>query len=414
MPTPQALTTNVAAAPMSAGRACLAGFVALVIAMGIGRFAFTPLLPLMQAASQLELSGGAWLASANYLGYFAGAGTVSLLGLNPKTLIRASVPLIALLTAAMGWTDHMAWWFALRFGAGVLSAWVLVGTSVWCLAELARSGHSALGGVLYAGVGSGISLAGMYCLLGAGLQLSAMTLWWHLGALAALLAVAVLLLVPAADAPERSATPVAAASGASADASPLAQHRLVIAYGCFGFGYILPATFLPAMARAVLDKPTFFGWAWPLFGLAAAASTWLASRYFSNASRIRLWVASQFLMAAGTALPALWPSALTVLLSATLVGGTFMVITMAGLQEARARASAQATRLLGQMTAAFAIGQIAGPIASALLGLGFAGAMDGIRVALVVATLVLVASALWLLRPEPRIFTQPKDFTRGR
>ena len=412
MPAPQALATNVAASSMSAGRACLAGFVALVIAMGIGRFAFTPLLPLMQAARQLDLTGGAWLASANYLGYFAGASTVALLGLNPKTLIRASVPLIALLTAAMSWTDQMAWWFALRFGAGVLSAWVLVGTSAWCLAELARNDRAVLGGVLYAGVGTGISLAGIYCLLGAGLQLSATTLWWQLGALAALLGVAVLLLVPAADAQEGSAAPVAA-SGASADSSPPAQLRLIIAYGCFGFGYILPATFLPAMARAVLDDPAFFGWAWPVFGLAAAVSTWLASRYFSNASRIQLWVASQFLMAAGTALPALWPSAATVLISATLVGGTFMVVTMAGLQEARARAGAQATRLLGKMTAAFAVGQIAGPIASALLGLGFAGAMDGIRVALVVATLVLVASALWLLRPEPQTFTQPKDFTRG-
>ena len=193
MPAPQAHATNAAAASMSAGRACLAGFVALVIAMGIGRFAFTPLLPLMQAASQLDLTGGAWLASANYLGYLAGAGTVSLLRLDPKTLICAGMPLIALLTAAMSWTDHMAWWFALRFVAGVLSAWVLVGTSAWCLAELARSGRPALGGVLYAGVGTGISLAGMYCLLGAGLQLSATTLWWHLGALAALLGAVVLL-----------------------------------------------------------------------------------------------------------------------------------------------------------------------------------------------------------------------------
>ena len=397
MPAPQALATT---ASPSAARVCLAGFVALVIAMGIGRFAFTPLLPLMQAASQLDLTGGAWLASANYLGYFAGASTVSRLALNPKTLIRASVLLIALATAAMSWTDHMAGWFVLRFVAGMLSAWVLVSTSAWCLAELARRGRPALGGVLYAGVGTGISLAGIYCLLGAGLQLSATTLWWHLGALAALLGVAVLVLVPAPGAQERPTAPAAAADR-SADSSPPAQRRLVIAYGCFGFGYILPATFLPAMARTVLDNPAFFGWAWPVFGLAAAASTLLASRYFSHAPRIRVWVVSQFLMAAGTALPAFWPSAATVLISATLVGGTFMVVTMAGLQEARARAGAHATRLLGQMTAAVAVGQIAGPLASALLGLGFAGAMDGIRAALVIATLVLVASALWLLRPGP-------------
>ncbi|HUG57058.1 MAG TPA: YbfB/YjiJ family MFS transporter, partial [Candidimonas sp.] len=47
----------------------LAGFIALAVAMGIGRFAFTPMLPMMQNDSGLGLAEGGWLASANYLGY---------------------------------------------------------------------------------------------------------------------------------------------------------------------------------------------------------------------------------------------------------------------------------------------------------------------------------------------------------
>ena len=51
----------------------LAGAVALAVAMGIGRFAFTPLLPMMLTDGVIDLPHASWLASANYLGYFIGA-----------------------------------------------------------------------------------------------------------------------------------------------------------------------------------------------------------------------------------------------------------------------------------------------------------------------------------------------------
>lgn len=387
----------------SAARIGLAGFLALVVAMGIGRFAFTPLLPLMQAAGQIDLHQGAWLATANYLGYWAGAVTVAALRIDPRTLIRAGVVLVAVVTAAMGLGNQMALWLALRFGAGVLSAWVLVGVSAWCLAALAQAGRAALSGALYAGVGTGIALAGVFCLAGDGLGIRAADLWWQLGAGAALLCVGIVWLVPPAGT-SVAAIPASAVAASSPSGARTAHRGIVVCYGCFGFGYILPATFLPALARAALENPALFGWSWPVFGAAAAASTLLAGRLFAKTSRVQLWAGCQFLMAAGTALPALWPSAASVLLSALLVGGTFMVVTMAGLQEARARAGANATPLLGRMTAAFALGQIAGPVSSALLAYRFPGtlegALDGIRAALLMAAAVLAASAWWLLRTQ--------------
>ena len=51
----------------------LAGLTALGVAMGIGRFAFTPILPMMQQDFAMSLGEGGWLASANYLGYLVGA-----------------------------------------------------------------------------------------------------------------------------------------------------------------------------------------------------------------------------------------------------------------------------------------------------------------------------------------------------
>ena len=51
----------------------VAGGIALAVAMGIGRFAFTPILPMMLHDGVVDLHAASWLASANYLGYLSGA-----------------------------------------------------------------------------------------------------------------------------------------------------------------------------------------------------------------------------------------------------------------------------------------------------------------------------------------------------
>lgn len=101
-------------------------------------------------------------------------------------------------------------------------------------------------------------------------------------------------------------------------------------------------------------------------------------------------------MGAGVLLPSLWLSGWTIAFSALLVGGTFMVVTLAGVQEIRARAQGNATRLVGSMTAAFAIGQIAGPVASSLLLQLWPA--HGLALALQLGAAALVASAAWLWR----------------
>jgi predicted MFS family arabinose efflux permease len=170
----------------------------------------------------------------------------------------------------------------------------------------------------------------------------------------------------------------------------------VLAYGAYGFGYIIPATFLPVMAREVVSDPAVFGWAWPVFGAAAALSTLgvaLFSGWTGNPGANRVaWIASHLVMALGVAAPVFWPGIGGIVLAALCVGGTFVVITMAGMQEARSVARAQASRLMAAMTAAFAAGQIAGPLSVSLL----VGAGGGFAAALLIACAVLLAGAALL------------------
>ena len=182
-------------------RIALAGLVALAVAMGIGRFAFTPIMPMMLHDGVVDLQHASWLASTNYLGYLVGALLCTFdpwlrrrLGLRKPAdgpaIVRHGLAATALLTLAMAlpWPST---WPTLRFAAGVVSAYVLLHSSGWCLAQLAARGAPSLGGVMFAGPGAGIVVSG---LLGGAMvawQWRASTAWIAFGLLAALLTAAV-------------------------------------------------------------------------------------------------------------------------------------------------------------------------------------------------------------------------------
>jgi predicted MFS family arabinose efflux permease len=201
--------------------------------------------------------------------------------------------------------------------------------------------------------------------------------------------------------------PTASAAGHSWSAEHI---RLVIAYGLFGFGYILPATFLPVMAKQAIGNPALFGWSWPLFGLAAAASTFLLAILPRSVDLRRAWVSAQVVMAIGVALPVVWTGIAAIVVSALSVGGTFMVITAAAMQEARKVAPQHAPALIALMTSAFALGQIAGPLAVS----GMAGARGDFAMALSTAAVLLLLGAGLIVRFRHDAGTYPLPAPRTK
>jgi len=364
--------------------------------MGIGRFAFTPILPMMQDDSGLSVSQGGWLASANYAGYLVGALSAIVVRVQPAFAIRSALVLIGLSTLAMSLEHRFAVWIALRAVAGLASAWVLVFVSAWALERLAALGRPAVGGAVYAGVGAGIAVAGGACLLLTDTGAGSADAWLVLGT--ASLAVTAAVWPFIATAPP----PTAGETEAPAPSNLLRAEfwRLVLCYGAFGFGYIIPATFLPVMAKESVPDPRLFGWAWPIFGGAAAASTLFAARMSRFLSHRGTWIAGNLAMALGVMLPAVANGLPAILIAALFVGGTFMVITMAGMQEARRVAGARARALMAAMTSAFALGQIIGPVSVSIL----TAATGGFAPALLVAAGLLGLSAFLLIpaRVEPR------------
>jgi predicted MFS family arabinose efflux permease len=366
---------------MSPVAVSLAGLAALAVAMGIGRFAFTPILPMMQADAALSLAAAGWLAGANYAGYLAGALSAPLL--RSDRAIRAGLAGIALATLAMGLEQRLASWLALRALAGVASAWVLIHVSSWCLERLAPLRRPALNGTVYAGVGAGSMAAGALCLVLMSLHLGSRDAWLALGVVAL---VATALLWPIFK------TGAAAGLRTEGPGWRAESVRLVLCYAAFGFGYIIPATFIPAMARERVGDPALFGLAWPLFGAVAAASTLAVAPLVRRLGNRGVWIAGHLVMAAGVAAPLVLPGMAGILASAVCVGATFMVITMAGLQEGRRIGGGQAA-LMAAMTAGFAAGQMAGPAAVSLV----IHAGGRIEHASLAACFLLVASACALI-----------------
>jgi MFS family permease len=363
------------------------GLMALAVAMGIGRFAFTPLLPMMQDAAGLSVAQGAWLASANYAGYLLGALWATARRARAVAAIRAGMLGVGFSTLGAGWAGGFASLLVLRTLAGIASAWVLIYVSSWCLERLMPLRRPILSGAVFAGVGVGIALAGGICLAFMSLRIGAPEAWITLGFLSLVVAALVWPVVGT----DTGATPISA----PVQGGYRWTHdsiRLVFCYGAFGFGYIVPATFLPLMAKQIVDDAAMFGWAWPVFGVAAAASTLLVARPARILGDRGLWILAALAMAIGVAAP-LWLAGLAgVIVAAALVGGTFMVITMVGMQEARRAAGLHAPVLMAAMTSAFAAGQILGPLCLAHLP----KSEGDFSAALVLACGVLVLSTIVL------------------
>jgi predicted MFS family arabinose efflux permease len=394
----------------------LAGLVALAVAMGLGRFAFTPLLPMMLNDGVLDLPAASWLASANYFGYLLGA---MLCTLQPwlwarfrglpllaySSLVRAGLLATGLLTLAMAWQMPAAWpW--LRFAAGVASAVVFVFTSGWCLSRLARLGFPALGGVIYAGPGAGIVVSGLFASGMVAWGWRAATGWLIFGVLAFALTALVWHSLRGGD--ERlapRAAPLVRPAGAAPQPHGHAEMALLtLAYGLAGFGYIITATFLPVIARAALPGSAWLDLFWPIFGLGVMAGALLATRISPNKDFRVLLAVCYFVQALGIS-ASLWsPSLAGFALGSLLLGLPFTAITFFAMQEVRRLRPHTAASFMGLLTATYGVGQILGPPLAALLLLRAPSADAGFSLSLeIAASALLVGAALygWLARVYP-------------
>lgn len=382
----------------------LGGFCTLIIAMGIGRFAYTALLPGMMNTFQLSEQQAGILAAWNYAGYLAGVLLIrkETHGKRRYMLLSLSLLFSLITTAAMGLTPPVLWWYVLRFLAGAASGACFVLCSAIVLDTLASLKRPELGGVFYSGVGTGIALGGLGIipltalsgLEGAWLGLALFSVPLMLFALFALRP-AVNFAQPLPEAPSES--------------KPKHQTQrgyiiLLVVYFLEGFGYIIGTTFLVALVENTSHSPALANAAWVITGLAAALITPLW-RYAARKGYLPMLILAFLLQAGGVLIPAVSATPAAALLGGFLLGGTFMGITVLSLQYAITLSGKSSAHTVAIMTAVYGIGQIAGPFIA-----GFCSRGEGFTLAFILSSFSLfIAAGLLLFSAvlQHRVITKP-------
>lgn len=359
--------------------------VILTIGLGLGRFLYTSMLPSMLEARWFSLSEGGWLASINYLGYLVG--NLALARMHPgshqaaRRWLCGGAAATVLLILVMGL--ELPFWLAgvVRFSAGLASAVLMVFGAIYIM-EISRA--PSIVGSLFGGVGTGILLGGEFSQLLLLQGFGPGAVWLLGGGLAGLLALTLLLI--------RFDTPEQAQPRAHPSDKPVNDSFwlvLVLAYGLSGYGYIINATYLPVIVKTLLADSFIQRHVWSAVGLTALPSCfvwlWLARRY--GTLPVLVW--NMAVEAVGIVLSALWPTPLGVLVSAVLLGITFMATVALALSLGRGVPHPPGLNIVALLSGIYGIGQIGGPLVAVWLHAEFASFTP----AILTASLALVLGA---------------------
>lgn len=369
----------------------LGGIFSLMIAMGIGRFAYTPILPLMQSALSFSNADMGYLASSNYAGYFLGAVLAGVLPLNKHKTIYLRISLLTSIftTFAMGLSDSFFLMLVIRLVSGVSSAFIFVLASSIVLDKLAAAVKTNWAGLFYSGVGFGIFLSSLMVPT-LGVSFAWEGTWVGLSIVSGILGIFVWILLKDS---QHSVMKKDKQNVSRSLPSVKWLPWLIIAYGLEGLGYIVTGTFIVSIA----EKTQAFGenaaFVWLVVGVSAIPSCLIWSSFAKHWGFIKPLIVAMALQSLGIALPVLWPSQAGFIISAVLFGATFMGITTLATTLARQISPANSSKIIGYLTAVYAIGQMIGP---AITGV-FISYTHNYNAALIGASLVVFMGAFILM-----------------
>ncbi|NSL50973.1 YbfB/YjiJ family MFS transporter [Calidifontibacillus erzurumensis] len=337
----------------------IGGIFALMVAMGIGRFAYTPLLVHMQNDLGFSDAVAGYLATTNYAGYLIGAIIASMIPMNGQktSYLRKSLILSVFTTTLMGAT-HFYWlMFVLRFLSGVASAFVFIVSSSIVLDRLAKIKKTYWSGLFYSGVGLGIFFTSL--IIPKFNQIFEWEgSWAGLGIISGILTLYISFSVIELKTYKENQQNQQFSLQIPSDKS---LSWLIIAYGLEGLGYIVTGTFIVVIAEKnvlLTFDPIFI---WMVVGLAAIPSSYMWSILGKKWRYVHALILAMLLQAIGICLPVISASPNLLLISAVIFGGTFMGITNLATTLCRQIDPNNSSRTIGIMTVVYAIGQMIGP-----------------------------------------------------
>jgi MFS family permease len=308
-----------AAARLSGGtwRAAFAGLAGLLVGIGLSRFAYTPLIPALIGARWFTPAEAAYLGATNLAGYLVGALAARALGrrLAATAALRLAMLAATLSFVACAWPAGMAWFVPWRLLSGIAGGVLMVLGTTLVLAHTPAAQRGKVSGLIFSGVGFGITVSGTLVpsLVPHGLTVT----WLSLGLAAGALTVASWRCWPS-EAPCAPAAP--AASGARLGAlRPVLL--LGLAYIGDAIGFIPHAVFwIDYIARGLGKGLSVGGWYWVAYGIGAVAGPPLAGFLADRVGLGRSLALGLAVKTMAVGLPLLCEAPLCLVLSSLVVG----------------------------------------------------------------------------------------------
>lgn len=374
----------------------IAGICSLILCMGIARFAYTPLLPLMMSQAGLSHENGGWLAAINYAGYLIGvvlASQVSDAKLKHR-IYRWGMVLAVLTNLLMALSNHLYVWALSRFVAGLsTSAGLMIGSGL-ILNWLMRHQYKDELGIHFSGIGLGIVLSAC-AVMWMKPHWDWAQQWQVFALLAGLLLWPALAWFPPAQSQQAQHEP---AHMQHSPPSPTFMRLFLAAYACAGFGYVITATFIVAIVNdtaglAQLGFENVGEGVFLLIGLLAAPSCYVWDKVARKIGDVNALVLASVMEMAGIIAPTLGLGLAGALIGAILYGATTIAIVSLVLTMAGRYYPAQPAKMMSKMTICYGIAQIVGPALTGWLAKHGGGYVQGLYLA---TAFMGIASVLFL------------------
>ncbi|WP_233202742.1 YbfB/YjiJ family MFS transporter [Limnohabitans sp. JirII-31] len=350
---------------MKAWQVTTGGVCGLVLTIGLARFAYTPLLPSLQAQTGLTDAGAGALAAINYAGYMSGALAAAWIDdvRWRHRLYSMGLWMALLTTAAMALSTWMPAWALWRYIGGLCGATGMLLGSGLVLGWLMRHGHRPELGLHFMGIGLGIVVSA----LGAWGLAQVWPEWWRQWVAFAVLGV--VFFVPAWMW-RPPVPPAVAAAQADEGANTVSRRWLWTMLGSYfaaGWGFVISATFTVAMVER---EPALAGqgpWAWALVGLAAMPAVFVWDRVARRIGDTRALLLALGLQTVSVVLPALSGSLAAAMAGAVGYGATFIGIVSLTLALVGRRSPHNPGKAMARLTLSYGAAQMIAPVVAGLM-----------------------------------------------
>lgn len=369
-----------------------AGIFSLILVMGIARFAYTPLLPLMHEQASLGLPHAGLLAAINYTGYLCGALLASVISdlVVKDRLYRIGMVIAVISTIMMGMTNNFTLWAISRFIAGLSSAAGLMLGSGLILNWLIRQNHHRELGIHFSGIGFGIAVCSAAVMVMSP-SLSWSNQWFVFSAIGFILLIPALGWLPP---PDKAVITKSGEIMLDCPPSPIFLKFFMAAYFCAGFGYVVTATFIVAIVNLLPGLEGKGNLVFLVIGLAAAPSCIAWDFIARKIGELNALVIAAIFQIIGILLPVLGSGLFGAMAGALLFGGTCMGIVSLVLTMAGRYYPTKPAKMMGKMTISYGVAQIIGPAVTAQIASSFGGYSAGLYIA---AGVMFLGSFLFFL-----------------